>query len=154
MNKKILLAVVALLVVVGVLLGVYFASQNSGKTPDSGEKTQQDQNGQEEGGEKETPKAKSFRVIVVHKDESTKEFTYEYTDNETVLGEQLQKEGLISGDEGPYGLYIKEVDGEQAVYETDGAYWGFYVGEDYATAGIDKTTVSDGAVYKLVYTVG
>ena len=47
---------------------------------------------------------------------------------------------------------IKEVDGEKAVYEEDNAYWGFFVGEEYAQLGIDQTPAEDGAVYKLEYT--
>ena len=148
MNKKIVLALVAFLAVIGLFLGVYYVNQNKQNQPKQEDTSVQDQ------GQQETPKAKSFTVVVVHKDETSKEFTYEFTDEQTVLGEILQSEELISGEEGPYGMYIKVVDGESAVYETDGAYWGFYVGEDYATAGIDKTTVTDGAVYKLVYTVG
>lgn len=48
---------------------------------------------------------------VVHKDESTKTFTY-HTDAE-YLGEVLLAEGLVEGDESEYGLMITTVDGEQ-----------------------------------------
>ena len=63
---------------------------------------------------------KRITVEVVHKDESSKTFTY-HTDAE-YLGEVLQAEGLVKGDPGDYGLYITEVDGEAAVYEIGRAH--------------------------------
>ena len=95
---------------------------------------------------------KRITVEVVHKDESSKTFTY-HTDAE-YLGEVLQAEGLVKGDPGDYGLYITEVDGEAAVYETDGAYWAFYQGGEYASQSVDQTPINDGDAFSLVYTVG
>ena len=92
----------------------------------------------------------NITVTVVHADGSSKEFTYE-TDQEFV-GPVLVAAGLIQGNEGPYGLEITHVDGEQAIYDTDKAYWALYEGEEYALQGIDTTPVVDGGVYKLVYT--
>ena len=40
------------------------------------------------------------------------------------------------------------------VYETDGAYWAFYVGDEYASLGVDQTPIADGDSFSLVYTVG
>ena len=96
--------------------------------------------------------SKTVTVEVVHKDESSKNFTY-HTDAE-YLGEVLQAEGLVKGDPGDYGLYITEVDGEAAVYETDGAYWAFYQGGEYASLSVDQTPIQDGDAFSLVYTVG
>lgn len=101
--------------------------------------------------ETEAPKIATITVTVVHKDGSSKDFTYE-TDEEYV-GPVLVQDGLIEGDDGPYGLEITKVDGEQAIYETDKAYWAVYEGEEYALQGIDTTPVVDGATYKLVYTL-
>ena len=94
---------------------------------------------------------KSFTLEIVHGDGTTKQIECS-TDLEYV-GEALQADGVIEGEEGAYGLYIQVVDGEKAVFEEDGAYWAFYLGEEYATQGIDLTPIEDGAVYKLVYTV-
>jgi len=94
----------------------------------------------------------SFTVVVVHGDGSEKTFTYE-TD-EKYVGPVLEADGLLKGNEGPYGLEITEVDGEQAVYSQDGAYWALYEGEEYALQGIDTTPVKEGQVYKLVWTKG
>ena len=87
---------------------------------------------------------------MVHGDGSTKDF--KYTSDKEYVGEVLLEEGLVTGDMGDYGLYIKAVDGEKAVYEEDAAYWGIFVGEESAATGIDQIPIEDGAVYKLVYT--
>ena len=100
----------------------------------------------------ETNGGLTFTVTVIHKDQSEKTFTY--TSNEEFVGTVLKAEGLIKGNDGPYGLEITEVDGEQAIYATDGAYWAVYVGEEYAMTGIDTTPITQGGQYKLVYTVG
>ena len=96
--------------------------------------------------------SKTVTVEVVHSDGSTKTMTY-HTD-EAYLGDVLLADGLIEGEEGPYGLYIKTVDGEQADYDTDKAYWSLYKGEDYATQGADQTVIEDGDHFRLEYTRG
>ena len=128
-NKKLVIAVVALVAVVAILMGVYFATRPA---------TSQG--------------AKEITVTVVHKDGSEKAFTYR-TD-EAFLGPVILGEGLVVGEQGPYGLMISAVDGETAVYETDGAYWALFVGEEYAMSGADTTPIADGDTFKLVYTVG
>ena len=99
----------------------------------------------------DAPKAgeASFTVIVVHSDGTEKTFTY--TTTEEYLGTVLEAEGLISGNDGPYGLEITHVDGEKAIYTEDQAYWALYEGDEYALQGISTTPVVDGGVYKLVY---
>ena len=89
-------------------------------------------------------------VVVVHSDGSEKTFGYDTA--EEFLGPVLVAEGLIQGNNGPYGLEIITVDGEEAVYDRDKAYWALYEGEEYALQGIDTTPVKDGGLYKLVYT--
>lgn len=70
------------------------------------------------------------------------------TDCQTV-GEALLSYGMIDGDEGPYGLYVKTVLGETHDYEKDGMYWAFYVDGSYASAGVDSTLIVPGSVYAL-----
>lgn len=93
---------------------------------------------------------KTFTVEVTHGDGTKKTFTYQ--SDEDYVGTVLLDAGLISGDQGQYGLYIKVVDGERAVYEEDGAYWGFFINGEYAATGVDMTPIEDGAVYQLTYT--
>ena len=95
---------------------------------------------------------KHFAVTVIHKDGTEKEFTYD-TDEE-FLGTVLQAAGLIEGEEGPYGMMISAVDGETADWNVDQGYWALYIGEEYATTGIDTTPIHDGDVFTLEYTIG
>lgn len=95
---------------------------------------------------------KTITVEVVHRDASSKTFTY--TTSAEYLGEVLLEEKLIQGEQGPYGLYVTQVDGETAVYETDGAYWALYQGDGYASTGVDTTPIADGDEFSLVYTAG
>ena len=63
-----------------------------------------------------------------------------HTDEETV-GAALIALNLIEGDEGPYGLYVKSVNGIQADYDKDKVYWAFYVNDEYGTSGVDLTEI-------------
>ena len=74
-----------------------------------------------------------------------------HTDKEN-LGEALLDLGLIAGDAGEYGLYVKKVNGITADYDVDGSYWGFYINGEMAMNGVDGETIDDGASYSLIYT--
>ncbi len=127
-NKKTVLAVIALVVVVAVFAGVYLATR-----PEAAQGT------------------KSFSVTVVHADGSSKEFAYR-TDAKK-LGVFLEEKGLISSEGADEGMF-HTVDGEKADWNVNQSYWAFYLGEEYAVTGIYDTNIADGAVYKLVYTLG
>lgn len=94
---------------------------------------------------------KTFTVTVVHADKTSKEFTF--TSKKEYVGQALLAEKLVSGSNGAYGLYIETVDGEEAIYAESGAYWSFYIGDEYAQTGVDRTPIEDGAAYRLVYEV-
>ena len=127
-NKK-LIAVLALVLVVALMVGVYVATR-----PET------------------TAGGKAIEVIVIHADGNAKTFGYN-TDAE-YLGQVILAEGLVEGNDGPYGLEIHTVDGEKASWAENQSYWALYIGEEYATSGADSTPVTDGGVYKLVYTIG
>lgn len=88
---------------------------------------------------------KKFAFTVVDKDGNETNFEIA-TDKETV-GEALLALELIKGDEGAYGLYVKEVNGITADYDVDKTYWAFYVNGEYATAGVDATAIEEGSSY-------
>ena len=94
---------------------------------------------------KDAAESVSFTVIVV--DLEGKETTYEITTTETTVGAALMAEELLAGEEGPYGLYIKEVAGIPLDWDTDGKYWAVYVDSEYALSGVDSLAVTEGAVY-------
>jgi hypothetical protein len=68
------------------------------------------------------------------------------TDKDTV-GDALTELGLISGEQGLYGLYVKTVDGLTLDYDKDKAYWSFYEDGNYAMTGVDKTEIVNGKNY-------
>ena len=88
---------------------------------------------------------KSFTFIVTDGDGN--EETFEVNTNAKTVGEALMDEGLLEGEEGPYGLYVKTVNGISADYEKDGTYWAFYIGDEYAVTGVDMTDIEDGETY-------
>ena len=69
--------------------------------------------------------------------------------DETMLGAALLAAGIIAGEEGPYGLYIKSVNGMTADYDVDGTYWALYIDGSYALTGVDTTPIEAGKIYKL-----
>ncbi len=126
-NKKIILSAAAVVLAAALLLGIYFITRP------------QTQEG-----------SKSFTVTVVHSD--GKEVVKAYQTDAELLGPYLVEQGLIVESDSP-GLY-NTVDGETADWNVDQSYWGFFVGEEMAMEGMNTTPITDGASYKLVYTVG
>ena len=129
MNKKIWIAVVALVVVAALMVGLYFITRED---PVTG--------------------SKEITVTVVHKDGSEKVFTC-HTDEE-YLGPVLLKEKIVEGTMGDYGLYITAADGETADYNVDQGWWKLMVGDADATTGADSIVIRDGDTFKVVYTIG
>ena len=86
-----------------------------------------------------------FQFSVVDLEEN--ETKFEIHTDKTVVGEALLELGLIEGDMGDYGLYVKKVNGITAEYEVDGTYWAFYIGNDYGMTGVDMTDIEPGATY-------
>lgn len=126
-NKKLILAVAALIVVVALFVGIYLFTR-----PDA-------QQG-----------SKTFTVTVVHADGTSKDFTC-HTDEEYLAPAMVEAGLLPALDES--GMYTT-VDGETASWEENQAYWALYIGEDYAMTGANDTPVSDGDSFKWVYTIG
>ena len=87
----------------------------------------------------------SFHFSVVDKEGNETKFVI-HTDAETV-GAALLEQGLIEGEEGDYGLYVKKVNGILADYDTDKTYWAFYINGEYAMSGVDKTPIAEGESY-------
>ena len=131
-KSVILLRIIALVLVAVMALGVISckADDTSVTTPD----------------EQETPAVeKSFVFEVTLASGETK--TYNYTSSRATVGEALFDEGIIDGEQGDYGLYVKTVAGESHDYAVDGMYWAFYVNGAYAMTGVDTAPLNDGETY-------
>ena len=86
-----------------------------------------------------------FNFTVVDKD--GKETAFDIHTDKTTVGDALLELGLIAGEEGAYGLYVKQVNGITADYDVDQTYWAFYVNGEYGMTGVDATDIEAGATY-------
>ena len=91
--------------------------------------------------------AKQFAFTVI--DSEGNETAFEIHTDKEMVGEALIELDLIKGEEGPYGLYVKTVNGIAVDYDKDKAYWAFYVNGEYATSGVDTTEITEGDTYSF-----
>ncbi len=151
MNSKIIRSfIVLMLIVLTAATVLMLASCNADEQKDNDEITE---NASGEGEQVTATEigegAKVFPFTAVMSDGS--EIRYNVHTDETIVGAALVALELISGDQGDYGLYVKEVCGERAVYEENGHYWAFYVDGEYAMSGVDMTEITEGATYSFKY---
>ena len=127
-NKKILLAVAALVVAVAVLLGVYFvnrpATQAGGKT---------------------------IAVQVVLLEGEPSDYTIQ-TDEEYLRG-ALESIDLIEGSESEYGLFVTTVNGV-TVDDSKQQWWCFTQDGEMLMTGVDTTPIADGDHFEITLTEG
>jgi len=83
----------------------------------------------------------TFTFTATFLDGSAKYYTVS-TDAETV-GEALLALGLIEGESGPFGLYVKSVCGVVADYDVDQTYWALYTDGEMSMAGVDTVKSAD-----------
>ena len=126
--RKILIALIGLIVVIAVFFGVYRFTRPTA-----------------------VQGAKTITVEVIHKDASQKTFEY-HTDRE-YLGEVLTDEELVSGEEGAYGMFITTVDGE-TTDDTNQEWWCITKNNERLDTSADQTPIADGDKYELTLTVG
>ena len=128
MNKKIFIALGALVLVAALMVGVFIATR-----PET-----------QEG-------SKTVTITVVHKDKTERVEVYR-TDAE-YLGELLVEKGLIPEGNIISGMF-DTVDGEKADWSVDEGWWGIYKGEEMTTTGIEETPIADGDHFFLRYEKG
>lgn len=125
-NKGPVIALAALLCVVVIFAGVFFATR-AGTSAGS----------------------KALTIEVVHGNGETKEF-HIHTDAE-YLGQAFDEATEIGvvGEEGPYGLYIKTVDGETCS-DAEQTWWAVRQNGTDLMVGADQQPINDGEHYELV----
>ena len=87
-------------------------------------------------------------------------FVLEITDNEgeiytlhgqgltgQTVGDIMVQQGFIADDE-----YITVIRGVEADWDTDNAYWAFYIDGEFAMTGAFITPIKEGVTYAFVYT--
>lgn len=91
-------------------------------------------------------------VVEVEVKAEDKSVTFTVKTDKKILGDALLENGLIEGENGEYGMYIKSVNGIIADYNVDKSYWAFYKDGEYMMTGVDGTEIANGDHYELEYT--
>ena len=97
--------------------------------------------------EKPETTGQTVEVTFIAVDLEGNEKTFRITTTKSTVGEALMDEGLLAGEPGPYGLYVKTVNGITLDYDKDGKYWAFYVDGEYGLTGVDETAIQPGSTY-------
>lgn len=98
--------------------------------------------------------AKKVTIAVVDNNKQETDYTV-HTDAETLKQVMDEVDGLTySGDDSDYGLMITTVNDVTADFNADGAYWAFYVNNEYCNYGIEEQPVNDKDEFKIEYTTG
>ena len=93
---------------------------------------------------------KGSKTVVVTVKAGENEVSFTLHTDKTYLSEALLENQLVEGDDGPYGLYIKKVNGIVADYDVDKTYWGFYKNGEQMMTGVSSAEIVDGERYELV----
>ena len=129
-NRKMVFAVIALIIAIAAAACLYFAFR-----------------------EKPSEGKKQITISVVGISGEATDYALQ-TDAEYLRQAMEEAEGLtFSGQESEYGMMVETVNGEGAVFAENGAYWSFYVNGDYCNYGIDTQPVEDGDLFRIEYTV-
>ena len=81
-----------------------------------------------------------------------KTVTFTLHTNKKTLGDALMEHKLIAGEKGPYGMYVKNVNGIEADYDKTKTYWGFNKDGESMLTGVDSEKIANGNKYEIVYT--
>ena len=127
MNQKLLAGVLALVLVVAALIGVYFATRPATSAADKTITATVVANGEEE-------------AFTIH------------TDEEYLRG-ALESIDLIAGEESEYGLFVTTVNGITAD-DANQEWWCFTKGGESLNTGVDSTPIADGDAFEITLTVG
>lgn len=147
-SKKLLSFILCMALIVAMALFTTGCNGSKGNSAPSGAGTEVNDQADVQADSKQLGEGSTkFTFSVVDKEGNETQFEI-HTDQETV-GEALLELELIDGEESEYGLYVKTVNGITVDYDKDGVYWAFYVNDEYAQAGVDSTTITEGDRYSF-----
>ncbi|MBR6514740.1 MAG: DUF4430 domain-containing protein [Clostridia bacterium] len=122
---KIAIAVIAFILVIGLVAGAYFAF-----------------------GPKTIEGSKS--VTVIFTDNSGVPDTYVIDTDALYLAGAMTQAGLKYETK---DTYVTAINGITADYDKDKSYWAFYVNDEYCNYGIFEQPVKDGDIFRIEYTI-
>ena len=131
-NKKILIGIIGIIVLVILCVGMWFIYSKTREKPVEGSKK-----------------------IIVQIESERDEYSFEqsYNTDEEYLGNFLDKQGLIGFNESEYGRYITSVQGYEA-NDAEQSWWSISVNGESAMTGIDEIVINDNDVYLLELKIG
>ncbi len=94
--------------------------------------------------------SKTVYVEVVAQDKSV---TFTINTDKEILGDALMEHKLISGEKGPYGLYVKFVNGIEADYDKTKSFWALTKNGESLVTGVDGEKIKNKSHYELIYTL-
>lgn len=96
--------------------------------------------------------AKSITIEVINDQGNSTVYSVN-TDSQYLRQAMDEAEGLTySGSESEYGVMVDTVNGVVADFNTNGAYWSFYINDEYCMNGIDTQPIADQDSFKIIYT--
>ena len=130
MNKKALIGVAILIVVVAAMGIIYSVFK-----------------------EKPVEGSKAITIEVVNSKQESE--IYELKTDAMYLEQAMEEaKGLeYDGYESEFGFTVTTVNGEVADFTVDSSYWSFYVNDEYCNYGISEQPVEDGDAFKIIYEV-
>lgn len=126
MNKKVIIAAVALVAVVALMVGIWVLTR-----PDT-----------EDG-------MKLITVTVAHKDGTDN--TYSWQTKANTLAEAMNEKNLLGPDDN--GMYLT-IDGETTDFDADQSWWCLYKNGESVNEGANTLVIADGDDFRWEYTIG
>ena len=93
------------------------------------------------------------KTITLQVEAEERNVTFIIRTDEEILENALVAHELISGDKGPYGMYVTRVNGIEADYDENRSFWSLEKDGVQMTTGVSETGVTDGDNFKLVYVI-
>lgn len=100
-------------------------------------------------GPQATAGEKHITVSVAYPDGNREE--YEVTTEAEFLREAAQTVLTLEGEESAYGFTVYSINGVEADFTTESAYWAVYVNGDYGQYSVDAQPVADGDAFLFAY---
>ena len=96
-------------------------------------------------------------IVIEVVDKSGESTNYEFNTNAEYLKDAMDELAdtnpgfSYSGTESEYGIMVEQINGEQAIFAEDNAYWALYVNGEYGQYGADTQPVKDSDTYTWKY---
>ena len=142
MKKKNLTFLISCVLIVSFILGFSACSKSSSET-DVWEDAVYTE---------DTELGNGTKTVFVEVKAMEKSVTFTIHSDKDTLGDVLTEHNLIEGEKGPYGLYVKKVNGIIADYDINQCYWGLNKNGEGMMTGVDGAEFKDGEHFELVYT--